>query len=116
MKHLILLIVFIAVLVGGMMASDRSVAAGWQTSTFRTVDGSLVRVGMSKTDVQREAGEPLNLGQPRKQKSARRTGTEKKTGKRRDGEAWTYRGIDGFYIVRFSGETVSRIDVKPDRF
>jgi hypothetical protein len=78
----------------------------WETSSFRTNNGQMVRVGMTKAEVRRDAGAPLD-----KEKAGRA-----KDDKRRDkGEVWTYKGNDGIYSIRFSGDKVASIDVAPFR-
>jgi hypothetical protein len=106
--------IYIVLIVVVLAASDRqAMAASWETSGFRTLSGALIRVGMSKADVRRDAGEPLAHDRIKRTKSA---GGKKTKRKKKPGEAWTYRGNDGYYTVRFSGDSVSSIDVVPDRF
>ncbi|HKQ30712.1 MAG TPA: hypothetical protein VJS66_05445, partial [Burkholderiales bacterium] len=58
-------------------------AGTWETSSFRTANGQLVRIGMTKNEVRRDAGAPQG-----KNDAARNKNSDSPTGKRR-GEVWT---------------------------
>jgi hypothetical protein len=81
-------------------------AASWETSTFRTPGGGLIRVGTSADDVRREMGPPLH------QRAVRSSG-QKRGG--RGEENWTYRGNDGYYTLKLKAGKVTRINVQADR-
>jgi hypothetical protein len=85
-----------------------AMATSWETSSMRTPGGGLVRVGMSRQEVIKELGQPLHA-----RSGARNTASGEKSGRKNN--TWAYRGTDGVYVITFSGETVVRIDVTPDR-
>lgn len=79
-------------------------AGSWETSGFRTANGQLVRLGMTKEEVRRDAGKPL-------------TGKDKppSTSSKKRGEIWIYKGSDGYYAVTFQRSRVAKIEVTPFR-
>lgn len=86
-----------------------ALASSWETSSFRTANGQLVRLGMTKAEVRRDAGAPLEKGKlahPKRKVSS--------TGKR-GGEVWIYKGSDGVYTISFIKDRVAKIDVSPFR-
>ena len=104
MKGILVLLMFAT----GLVFAGAASATSWETSTMRAPGGGLVRVGMSRQEVLKELGQPL-----RTRAVARGTASGGKSG--RQHSAWTYRGSDGLYAITFSGETVVRIEVTPDR-
>jgi|GEM_PF-3464513 len=105
MKRILCLTLFLAL---ASTFTGAASASSWETSTMRAPGGGLVRVGMSRQEVLKELGQPL-----RTRAAVRSTAGSGKPGKKNS--AWTYRGTDGLYAITFSGETVVRIDVTPDR-
>jgi hypothetical protein len=81
-------------------------AAAWETSSFRASNGGLVRLGMTKAEVRRDAGAPLDRAKGAKTKNE---------SSKRPGDVWTYRGNDGVYSIKFSGGRVEKITVAPHR-
>jgi hypothetical protein len=84
-----------------LAASGPLPAASWETTSFRTAQGGLVRVGMTSADALHEMGP-----------GARR---HKGGSGRRGGETWSYTGSDGIYQITVSGGQVTRIVVIPAR-
>jgi hypothetical protein len=97
-----------SLLVATLIVAGSAFAASWQTDSYRTRSGSLVRPGMNMTEVLAEAGEPANR---------RVVSTGINLGDRRGEtvEVWTYRGYDGYYDVTFTGNHVTAIEVTADR-
>lgn len=91
-----------------LATNSAAMASSWETSAMRAPGGGLVRVGMSRQEVIKELGQPLGT-----RAAVRNTASGGKPGKKNS--AWTYRGPDGLYAITFSGETVVRIEVTPDR-
>ena len=90
------------------LVASAAFAGTWETSGFRTANGQLVRVGMTKAEVRVDAGAPTDKGKTQVKNSSG-------SGKRGGGEVWTYRGSDGIYSVSFIGDRVARIEVAPFR-
>lgn len=84
-----------------LLFADPTLSASWETTSFRTNRGGLVRVGMPAAEARRELG-----AESRHQRS-------KSKGK--GNEVWIYPGSDGTYKVTLSGGQVSRIVVTPKR-
>lgn len=76
-------------------------AASWETTSFRTAQGGLVRVGMTAAEAQRELGPDAHRGRGKSAKKGN--------------EVWIYQGTDGRYQVTVSGGQVRRIVVTPIR-
>jgi hypothetical protein len=87
------------------LISNTALAGSWETSSFRTANGQLVRIGMTKAEVRRDAGVPLDKGK------ATRVKDDGPTKHREKGEVWTYKGSDGIYSIRFNGDKVAKIEV-----
>ena len=83
-------------------------AASWETPSFRTARGELVRVGMSRVEVVKNAGEPAE-----KNVISHGVTTNENVGLTR--EAWTYRLADGTYTLTFAGTKLEKIEVAPAR-
>ena len=81
-------------------------AASWETTSLRTANGALVRLGMSSEEARKE------LGQAPRARTSAQTSDGKKGGKK---EVLTYRGEDGLYTVTLSGGQVVKIVVTPKR-
>jgi len=82
-------------------ASAPALAASWETTSFRTEAGGLVRVGMSAEAARRELGPALRHG--------------KKSPSGKKSETWSYRGRDGDYRITVVRGKVERIVVTPAR-
>jgi hypothetical protein len=91
-----------------LLAAGDTLAASWDTSSFRTPNGQLVTRGMSMSEVLRDAGEPVN-----RVKVSEGVSIDGKVGE--SVELWTYRGSDGLYDVTFQGTQVTKISVTPKR-
>jgi hypothetical protein len=102
MKHFVVTVLF-------CLVSNTVFAGSWETSSFRTASGQLVRIGMTKAEVRRDAGAPLDKD---KATRVKHDGSAKR---REKGEVWTYKGSDGIYSVRFNGDKVATIEVAPFR-
>jgi len=76
-------------------------AASWETNSFRTDRGGLVRVGMSTDAARHELGNSIS--------SIRHGSGSRKT------ETWVYRGSDGHYRITLVRGQVARIIVTPNR-
>lgn len=83
--------------------------ASWETSSFRTSNGQLVRLGMTKAEVRRDAGAPLDRPKAASGKTERSAATKKR------GDVWIYKGGDGVYSIFFSADRVAKIEVAPFR-
>lgn len=94
MKRILLLVLALA-------ASGPLPAASWDTTSFRTPQGGLVRVGMTAADALHELGPGVRRG--------------KGGSARKGGETWNYTGSDGKYQITISAGRVSRIVVIPAR-
>lgn len=91
-----------------LLVSAAAVAVSWSAAVFRAETGYLVRRGMTKPEILRRAGQPVD-----KQALAPSVNTGPIGGVYR--ELWFYRGEDGFYAVTFNGNRSVAIDVIPDR-
>ena len=91
-----------------LLASGLAPAASWETSAFRTASGDLVRVGMTRAEVVKGAGQPLD-----KTVLSHGLAIDGQTGLTR--EAWTYRTGDGTYTLTFTGNRLEKIEVTPSR-
>jgi hypothetical protein len=91
-----------------LLASSAALAASWETPSFRTANGELVRVGMTRAEVVKSAGPPLD-----KSVLAHGLAVDGQTGLTR--EAWTYRTADGTYTLTFTGTRLEKIEVTPAR-
>lgn len=88
---------------GGMLlfaAINAAYAASWETSSLRTANGGLIRVGMTSQEALQELG-PTSKTAAGKQTKAKQT--------------LTYRGQDGLYTISLAGGRVVKIVVTPDR-
>jgi hypothetical protein len=83
-------------------------AASWETPSFRTAKGELVRVGMTSAEVVKNAGEPAD-------KKVISHGLTTDEGVGLTHEAWTYRLADGTYTLTFAGTKLEKIEVTPAR-
>lgn len=81
-------------------------AASWETTSLRTANGALVRLGMPSEEARKE------LGQPPRARTSAQTSDGKKSGRK---EVLTYRGADGLYTITLSGGQVVKIVVTPKR-
>lgn len=88
--------------VGACLLVFTTTANAWETSGFRTDNGQLIRAGMTRAEVLRDAGEPSS-------------GKGKKSSKKKKGNVWIYRGSDGYYSITFKGDRVVKIEVAPFR-
>lgn len=93
MKRISLLILLCA-------ATGTSLAASWETSSLRTPNGGLVRVGMPAQEALRELGP---------------TAQRNKGKSKQKGEVWSWRGDDGLYRISISNGRVAKIVVTPNR-
>jgi len=84
-----------------LVAHSVASASSWETNSFRTDRGGLVRVGMSTEAARRELGHAVSSGR-------QRHGPKKS-------EVWLYRGSDGHYRITLVRGKVERITVTPDR-
>jgi len=91
----------IACLMLFILANGPVFAASWETSSFRTANGGLIRVGMSSEDARRELGPGI------------RRGKNGASGKK--AEVWSYRGTDGDYRITVVHGQVTKIVVMPRR-
>jgi hypothetical protein len=91
-----------------LLASATAHTASWETSSFRTTRGDLVRTGMTRAEVVKSAGEPLS-----KTVISQGVSLDDKSGETR--EAWTYRTTDGTYTLTFTGTRLDKIEVVPAR-
>jgi hypothetical protein len=83
-------------------------AASWETPSFRTARGELVRVGMTRAEVVKGAGQPAD-----KNVISHGVTTDDNVGLTR--EVWTYRQPDGTYTLTFAGTRLEKIEVTPAR-
>lgn len=83
-------------------AANAAIAASWETTSLRTSNGGLIRVGMPS----QEALQELN-------RSTNKTMHMGKKGKK--SESLSYRGEDGLYTISFAAGRVVKIVVTPDR-
>lgn len=89
---------------GGMLlvvAINAAYAASWETSSLRTANGGLIRVGMTSQEALKELGPTSKTAAGKQTKSAKQT--------------LTYRGQDGLYTISLAGGRVVKIVVTPDR-
>ena len=77
-------------------------ASSWETTTLRTSNGGLIRVGMPSQEALKELGRAHN-------------NTDGSVKKNKNTEVLTYRGEDGLYTISLSGGRVVKIVVTPDR-
>lgn len=90
------------------LSSATAAAASWSASVFRAETGYLIRRGMTKPEVLRRAGQPVE-----RQTLSPSLNTGPIGGEYR--ELWFYRGEDGMYAVTFTGNLSVAIDVIPGR-
>ena len=88
-------------LILAVTTSGAASAASWETSSVRTSNGGLVRVGMPSQEALQELGPAANARTSKK-------GTNSK-------QTLTYRGADGLYTISLAGGRVVKIVVTPDR-
>ncbi len=88
--------------VGIFLVALSAQAGSWETGGFRTANGQLIQAGMTKAQVLRDAGQP-------------NTPVKKGKSSRKKGDAWTYKGNDGYYTITFKGDRVTNIEVTPFR-
>ena len=91
-----------------MLVVVSALAASWDTPSFRTANGALVRVGMTRAEVTKSAGEPAD-----KTVISHGVTTDETVGLTR--ETWTYRTADGTYTLTFAGTKLEKIEVSPTR-
>ena len=84
-----------------VMTINTALAASWETSSLRTANGGLIRVGMTSQEALQELGPAAKA----------RAGKQTKNSK----QALTYRGEDGLYTISLAGGRVVKIVVTPDR-
>jgi len=82
-------------------------AASWETTSLRTANGALVRLGMPSEEARKE------LGQAPRARTSTQASDGKKGGRKK--EVLTYHGEDGLYTVTLSGGQVVKIVVTPKR-
>ena len=82
-------------------AASACLAASWETSSLRTPNGGLVRIGMPAPQALQELGASAKRGHGGKSKQK--------------GEVWTWRGGDGLYHITIAGGRVTKIVVTPNR-
>lgn len=102
------LVVTLGVGAFALIASAAAYAISWSASMFRAETGYLVRRGMTKPEILRVAGQPME-----KRALSPSLNTGPIGGVQR--ELWFYRGEDGLYAVTFTGNRSVAIDVIPDR-
>lgn len=100
-----------ATVIAGLAAMQIALAGTWETSAFRTANGQLVRIGMTKSEVRRDAGAPIKG----KVAALADDQASSASSKKKRGEVWVYKGSDGYYALTFRGGRVARIDVTPFR-
>lgn len=83
-----------------VMTINTALAASWETSSLRTANGGLIRVGMASQEALQELGT-----------AAKTPGKQTKNSK----QTLTYRGEDGLYTISLAGGRVVKIVVTPDR-
>lgn len=98
----------LAVIAIALLTTAIAAAASWSASVFRAETGYLIRRGMTKPEILRRAGPPLE-----KQALSPSLNTGPIGGEYR--ELWFYRGEDGMYAVTFTGNLSVAIDVIPGR-
>lgn len=98
----------LATAAAALLLTVTAFAASWETSSFRTAKGELVRVGMTSAEVVKNAGEPAD-----KKVISHGITTDGSAGLIR--EAWTYRLADGTYTLTFAGTKLEKIEVTPAR-
>ena len=91
-----------------LVVGTAAMAASWETSSFRTASGDLVRVGMTRAEVIKSAGQPLE-----KSILSQGLAIDGQAGVTR--EAWTYRTGDGTYTLTFVGTRLEKVEVTPSR-
>lgn len=100
-------LVTLAVGAFALLASAAAVAISWSAAVFRAETGYLIRRGMTKPEILRRAGQPVE-----RRELAPSLNTGPIGGAYR--ELWFYRGEDGMYAVTFTGNRSVAIDVIPD--
>jgi hypothetical protein len=95
----------------GLVYAHLALASSWETGGFRTANGQLIQRGMTKAEVRRDAGAPMDRDAAARAKGEKSSASA--TSKR--GEVWTYKGSDGYYSIAFHGGRVVKIDVTPFR-
>ncbi len=103
--------IILTILSGLVFTNASSLASSWETDSFRTANGQLIQRGMTKAEVRRDAGAPMDRD------AAARAKSEKSSvpAARKRGEVWTYKGSDGYYSITLLGGRVVKIEVTPFR-
>lgn len=83
-------------------------AASWETPSFRSTNGEVVRIGMTRAEVVKLAGPPAD-----KTVISHGIATADQVGLTH--EDWTYRLADGIYTLTFAGTKLEKIEVTPAR-
>jgi len=84
-----------------LLIVQTGIAVAWETTSFRTPTGGLVRVGMTASEALHELGPEARPRKPTKSRNRE--------------QVWTVKTGDGRYAVTVSGGAVRKIEVTPDR-
>ncbi len=109
-----MMIRLIPTLLVGLVCCGVALAGSWETGGFRTANGKLIQRGMTKTEVRRDAGTPLD-GKKSATAKSEKSSSGKASSKGKRGDVWTYKGNDGHYAITFHGDKVAKIEVTPFR-
>lgn len=101
----------ILAMLSSLVYTQLALAGSWETGGFRTANGQLIQRGMTKAEVRRDAGAPMDRAALARTKG----GKSSTSAKSKRGDIWTYKGNDGYYSISFHGDRVVKIEVTPFR-